>query len=112
MNEKLEQLILLTEKKKQIDEAIEILKEELKPSIEKEKFNWYLIYKTSRPSYKIKKEVDLVDLSAKYPECLKLDAAKLYKIADDVESIMDISWSESLTVKKEKDDWKSDLKEF
>lgn len=115
MQEKLQQLIELTEKKKLLDEAIEILKDELKPQIEKEKFNWYLIYKTSRPSYKIKKEVNQADLFAKYPECLKLDTAKLYKVADDVDSIMDVAWSESITVKKEvekESEPKAGLKEF
>jgi hypothetical protein len=63
----------------------------------------YNISKQGKPSYSLKEGIDVVALAQNYPEFIKMDAAKLYKVIDDVDSYIDKKESVSLVFTKAKE---------
>lgn len=108
--EKIQRIIELQKQKKAIEEEEKQLKSEIIDELEdKQTMFWYLISKLYRPTYSIKEWVDQLQLANDYPEFIKMDAGKLYKVLDGVDLYIEKSESVSLTFKEQKK--KEDKKE-
>jgi predicted transcriptional regulator len=118
MNEKLNRLIELNEKKKQLKQLADKAEKEYKDlqaemvdeiKDDTTNYNGYVITKTGRDSYKLKEDVDEEAIKKTYPQATKIDLTLLYGVSNKPEDIIDVNRSEWFLIKQDK---KVKAKEF